>query len=157
MNYKNVSRKVKGIVGRTLSQQDLLDRIIVRKNNTLFVYGVYMIDEEGEMFRLQSEYSDTTLWFTHVKSAIAWCIAQKHSRFNLAREIRFYDQKLGFKQTDIDMLSVQLTVPDLHCDVRAVMYTKLKEYVNSRQVYKRQLLACVESAKAIKLHLESSR
>jgi len=124
MNYNDVSKKVRKIAKKTLTQDDLAEQIIIQKGPMLF---------------------------NTAKVALAWCIAHKVGRYELATKLRNLDSRVTAKQYDIDMITYMLDNNTQDSDARAILTARLVEDIDSRQSCKKQLAKSVESAKYIKL------
>ena len=151
MNYNTVSKSVRRIADKTLTQDDLKHQVIIRKGNTYHAYNDYVIKETDEGWQVTAELDELVVYFTTAKVALAWCIAHKVRRFDLTRMMLHLDGLVSSKQCDVDLLTHRLKNQLPESCSRAVLMARLMEDINARQQYKKQLMNCVESAKYIKI------
>jgi len=151
MNYKKVSKSLRKIADKTLTQDDLAQQIIIQKGTTYHVFRDYKIEETVFGWEISANMFDGIILFNTAKTALAWCIAHKHNKYDLIRNLEIYDKRVAAKQFDIDIVTHQLDNGVTDSDTRAVLTARLTEDINSRQTYKKQLAKCIETAKYIKL------
>jgi hypothetical protein len=151
MKYNDVSKSIRGIAEKTLTQNDLAHRVIIQKGKTYQAYNDYIIEETEFGWQVTIEEADDIKYFNTAKVALAWCIAHKVRKYGLAKTIEVLDSKVISKQLDVDILTQRLggKLPE-NCD-RATLLARLTEDIHARQDYKKQLSKCVESAKYIKI------
>ena len=140
--------RLKGIIKRT--HNDLQDKIIVKKKDSYQAYGEFDIKEHGLYWHVTTNFFDDPKIFGTVKSALAWCIAYKTSRYELANLIKHLDNRLTAKQNDIDFLTQRLKHP-MDDETMFIMKCRLSEDIYSRQTYKQQLSNCVNVTKYIQI------
>jgi len=151
MNYNDVSKKVRKIAKKTLTQDDLAEQIIIQKGKAYHAYGKYVIEETPAGWQVTADMFSTPMLFNTAKVALAWCIAHKVGRYELATKLRNLDSRVTAKQYDIDMITYMLDNNTQDSDARAILTARLVEDIDSRQSCKKQLAKSVESAKYIKL------
>jgi hypothetical protein len=151
MNYKDVSAKVRKIADKTLTQNDLAKNVIIKRGNKYQAYSEYHIQEMPTSWQVTTDFSDKIYEFNTAKTALAWCIAYKTGRYELAKTIETLDHRLSAKQVDIDILSYYLHKGVEDPDTQFIYQSRLSEDINSRQFYKKQLVKCLNSAKYIKI------
>jgi len=150
MKYKDVSKSLRRIANKTLTQDDLEQQIIIQKGNTYQAYGAYSIEETPLGWQVTTLLGDEPLIFNTAKVALAWCIACKAGNHVLANKMQFLDSQVNAKQIDVDVLTHMLEHVN-KLDDRAILLARLTEDINNRQIFKKQLAGCVDSAKALKL------
>lgn len=151
MNYKKVSKSLRKIADKTLTQDDLAEQIIIQKGKEYHAYGNYVLEETPAGWQVTSKMLSNVILFNTAKVALAWCIAHKVGQFKLATMLRHLDSRVTAKQYDIDMLTYMLDNSTQDSDARAILTARLVEDIDSRQSCKKQLAKCIESAKYIKL------
>ena len=151
MNYNDVSKSVRRIAKQTLSQDDLAHHVIIRKGNTYQAFNDYTIEETSFGWQVTSNVFDDMKVFNTAKVALAWCMAHKYCMYKLATAMELLDRRVATKQFDIDMMTVRLDNNVTDNDDRAILVARLMEDINSRQMCKKQLAKCVETAKYIKI------
>jgi len=149
MNYKKVSKSLRNIANKTLTQDDLDQQIIIQKGSVYHAFKDYKIEETVFGWQVTSSKIDDKL-FNTAKTALAWCIAHKFGLYNLTKNLQLFDEKVAAKQFDIDVLTYKLDTVS-NSDENAILTARLMEDINSRQSYKKQLAKCIETAKYIKL------
>lgn len=142
-------KKLQELVEKT--HKKLQSEIIVKKGDSYQAYKEYVIRQEGENWMVVSHFSDNTTVFNMAKSALAWCIAHKFKKYELANHIKFLDSRLAAKQADIDFLTHHLKQSTIGPELKFIMQCRLSEDIFSRKSYKQQLSKCVEMTKYIKI------
>ena len=150
MNYKRSGDTLRRIADKVLTQDDLAKQIIIQKGNTYQAFDQYLIEETDSGWHVISDNLPAPLLFNTSKVALAWCIAYKVNKSELASNLLWLDNLVAAKQNDIDVLTHILDNAE-KLDNRAILIARLMEDINSRQVYKKQLSICVRTAKYIKL------
>jgi len=86
--------------------------------------------------------------FNSTKSALSWCIADKNSAYNTARELLTVDNKLAALTNDIE---VRAAVGDRSKNpvLRETILTKLESKIIHKKQLENQLSKCVNWAKYI--------
>ena len=151
MKYNDVSKSLRSIAEKTLSQDDLAQRVIIQKGSTYHAYGDYVIKETDFGWQVVSDKDELVKYFNTAKVALAWCIIHKVRKYGLAHLMEVLDRKVGAKQLDIDIMTHRLSNGLTETCNRATLLARLTEDINARQNYKKQLSKCVESAKYIKI------
>lgn len=151
MSYKEVSSKIRAIADKTLTQHDLSDNIIIRRGNEYRAFSEYHIIEMPNYWQVTVDFSDIVRIFGAAKSALAWCIAYKAHKFELAQNISYLDNRLSAKQLDIDFSLGRLKQNLVSPEFEPILQSRLSEDINSRQYYKKQLLKSIQTAKYIKI------
>ena len=149
MNYKHVSTTLRRIANKVLTQDDLAKRIIIRRGNTYHAYDKYTIMETPDGWQVTTD-TLAPLLFNTAKVALAWCILDKAGRYAIIKHMEWLDSRITAKQSDIDVTTFALDHAE-KIDNRAILLARLTEDINCRQMYKKQLGKCAETAKYIKL------
>ncbi len=151
MNYNDVSKSVRRIAKKTLTQDDLEQQIIIQKGKTYQAFGSYLIEETQFGWQVTSDLFADPMLFNTAKVALAWCIAHKVKQYKLAAMLSHLDARVTEKQFDVDMLTNRLDNTVIDEADRAILMARLMEDINSRQMFKKQLAKCLKQAKYIKL------
>lgn len=149
MSSNNDFSKLRKIVHKT--HEKLQDKVLIKKGNGYQAYSEYNITQVNDLWVVTSNYYDAPRVFSLAKSALAWCIAHKTGKYDLAGRIMHLDGRLAAKQTDIEILSYLLKQPTENPERKFIMQCRLSEDIHNRQSYKQQLAKCVNSTKYIKI------
>ena len=109
------------------------------------VFDRYMIVKEGNGFRVHCSATDVGL-FSTTKSALSWCIADKFTHYNLARDILALDVKLRSLTSDI-ATRANLADRSKNALFRETIETKLETKIIRKKQVEEQLAKCVNYAK----------
>jgi hypothetical protein len=111
------------------------------------VFGKYRIAREKSGYRVWCSATDVGV-FRGTRTALSWCIADKHRSFNTAREILNTDNKLTALTHDIDS---RAAMGDHSKDpaFREIILTKLESKIIQKKLLENQLTKCVNWAKYI--------
>ena len=137
-------------VNRLFRQEfpDLLPNTIWRnEDGTYEVFGHYRIVPEKLKYRVYCAATDVGV-FNSTKTALSWCIADKHQAYNLARELLETDIKLGALTNDIN---ARASVADRskNFEFRDSVGTKLETKIIRKKQLENQLAKSVNWAKQI--------
>lgn len=127
---------------------DLLPNTIWRNDDGSYeVFGHYRIVPEQSKYRVYCSATDVGV-FNTTKTALSWCIADKHRAYNLAREILETDIKLGTLTNDIN---IRASVADRskNFEFRDNIGTKLETKIIRKKQLENQLTKSVNWAKYI--------
>lgn len=81
--------------------RDLLPNTIWQKDNGVYeVFGHYQIEPANPGYRVTCSATEVGK-FSSTKTALSWCIADKHRAYNVARELLETDTKLSALINDI--------------------------------------------------------
>lgn len=106
---------------------------IIKKNN------LYDVFKNGD---LQANFAST-------RSALAYCIADKNNRYNLAREIKQLDQQLV--NYDQSITPRRALAQRCNASQAEVLESKIQHRQQQRYIVKRELEKCVNLAKYLQL------
>jgi hypothetical protein len=111
------------------------------------VFGRYRIQPNRPGYRVFCSDTDVGL-FSHTRTALSWCIADKHRAYNTARELLLTDNKLAALTQDIN---TRAAIGDRsnNPDLREIILTKLESKIIQKKVLENQLTKCVSWAKYI--------
>jgi hypothetical protein len=117
------------------------------EDNSYRVFDRYRIVPEKPGYRVFCSASDVGL-FSSTKSALGWCIADKHKAFNLARDILVLDSKLTSLTSDIN---VRANIADASNQplFRETIETKLESKIIRKKKVESELTKCINWAKYI--------
>lgn len=137
--------KLHKIVGADIS--NLQRNIITQESGRYQVFGDWQILRCPDQAQV---YHNGDLKFVagDVRTALSWCVAEKHRRFELSREIARLDQQVCRTERDITHTSLMLPrVSDQA--LRDSIRTKLQHKKNLLQEAKNRLSKCIGRAKYI--------
>ena len=86
--------------------------------------------------------------FHSTKTALSWCIADKHSAYNTARELLTVDNKLNALTQDINARAA-IGDRSKNPELRETILTKLESKIIHKKQLENQLTKCVNWAKYI--------
>jgi hypothetical protein len=111
------------------------------------VFGKYRILSERPGYRVFCSATDIGI-FSTTRTALSWCIADKHSAYNTARELLTVDTKLTALTQDIN---ARAAMGDRSRDpaLRETILTKLESKIIHKKLLENQLSKCVNWAKYI--------
>lgn len=147
-----IDKKLAELVERELPK--LLDDIILKDGKQHYrVFGSYTVENKQGYYLVyqQDQYIGQ---FGSSRSAIAWCIADKHNRIILAKQIQILDEKINRLRQDID----------IRHKIAEKATGEFWETVSLKTAYRReqsrlletQLTNCVNSAKYLQLRGNSN-
>jgi hypothetical protein len=126
----------------------IMPNVIWQNNDGVYeVFGRYRIQPESGSFRVFCWATDVGLFAT-TRTALSWCIADKHSAYNTAREILRTDNKLTALTHDI---GTRAALGDRSRDpaLREIILTKLESKIIHKKRLENQLAKCVDWAKYV--------
>jgi hypothetical protein len=111
------------------------------------VFGKYRIVRSKPGYQVFCSATDVGV-FHSTRTALIWCIADKHRSYNTAREILRTDNKLTALTNDID---TRASLGDHSKDpaLREIILTKLESKIIQKKLLENQLSKCVNWAKYI--------
>ncbi len=125
---------------------DILPNIIWQNDDGVYdVFGKYRILPESHGFRVWCSATDVGLFGT-TRSALSWCIADKHRAYNLARELKELDNKLTALNNDISVRTA-IAERSRRWEFRDPIATKLETKIIRRKQVENQLAKCISWAK----------
>jgi hypothetical protein len=109
------------------------------------VFDRYVITPEKHGYRVHCSATDVGL-FSTTKTALSWCIADKYTHYNLARDILTLDNKLSSLTSDI---STRANLADRSKQplFRETIETKLETKIIHKKQVEQELTKCVNYAK----------
>lgn len=109
------------------------------------VFDRYLIAPEKHGYRVFCSATDIGL-FSTTKTALSWCIADKYTNYNLARDILKLDNKLSSLISDI---STRANLADRSKQplFREIIETKLETKIIHKKQVEQELTKCVNYAK----------
>ena len=124
----------------------LISKAIWQKDNGEYsLFGRYLIQPETTGYRVFWSATDVGV-FTSTRTALSWCIADKHKSYALARDLQTLDQKLGQISNDIAVRAAigdRSTQPQFREDIEI----KLEGKIILKKQLELQLAKCVNQAK----------
>jgi hypothetical protein len=122
----------------------LLDRVIINDGNGYRVFGKYTIKKNPQGYIVEVN----TGWdgiFGTVRSALAWCIADKNNQLNLAREIYQLDLTATRLRNDIQgRLGIARQTSGRFLET---VETKVSRRQEQSQAVENELSKCINSTK----------
>jgi hypothetical protein len=109
------------------------------------VFERYVISPEKHGYRVHCSATDVG-FFSTTKTALSWCIADKYTHYNLARDILTLDNKLSSLVSDI---STRANLADRSKQplFRETIETKLETKIIRKKQVEQELTKCVNYAK----------
>ena len=137
-------------IQKVLQQEfpDVIPNSIFRDDDGNYrVFGHYRIEPVNPGYRVYCAATEVGI-FNTTKSALSWCIADKHCAYNTARELLLTDSKL---QGLIQDISVRTAIAERskNLDFRDNIGTKLESKIIHKKQLENQLAKCVNWAKYI--------
>jgi hypothetical protein len=126
--------------------KDLMPNVIWQNDNGVYeVFDRYTIVPEQHGFRVFCSATDIGV-FSHTRTALSWCIADKNRAYNTARELLTVDNKLSALKSDI---AIRAAIGDRARDpaLRETILTKLESKIIHKKQLENQLTKCVNWAK----------
>jgi len=126
--------------------QDTLSNAIWKTHNKTYeVFGNYRIESAADGHRV---FCNNILMgvFSTTRTALSWCIADKHRNYNTARRLLTLDTQIAILAQDI---KARLTIGQ-RCqssDAREIIMTKLESKILHKKLLENQLNKCVSWAK----------
>lgn len=124
----------------------LADKTIFQNEHGEYeVFGRYLIRSEPGGYRVFCSATDVGL-FTGTRTALSWCIADKHRSYALAHNLHMLDQKLGHITNDIAVRAAvgdRSTRPQFREDIEI----KLEGKIILKKQLELQLSKCIDQAK----------
>ena len=137
-------REIERMFRRELA--DLMPNVIWQNDDGVYeVFGHYRIVPESYGFRVFCSATDVGI-FSTTRSALSWCIADKHRAYNLARELKELDNKLAALNNDITVRTA-LAERSRKWEFRDPVATKLETKIIRRKQVENQLAKCISWAK----------
>ena len=128
--------------------RSIMPNMIWRDDNGDYeVFGRYRLCPNAQGFMVFCSATEVGT-FSSTKAALSWCIADKNSAFNTARELLTLDNKLSTITHDI---SVRASIGDRskNVDLRETILTKLESKIIHKKKLENQLANCVNWAKYV--------
>ena len=128
--------------------RDILSNTIWKNNNGVYeVFGHYRIEPVHPGYRVSCAATDIGV-FASTRTALSWCIADKHKAYNVARELLTTDTKLQSLTQDI---STRATIADRSkkFEFRDAIGMKLETKIIHKKQLENQIAKYVNWAKYI--------
>jgi hypothetical protein len=123
--------------------------IVDDKKGTVLAFGRYRIEQRAASVQLYVD-EELRLNFSDRRSALSWCVADKHQQLNLARRISQLDEQKLLITNDIDTRRVLLQ-RSRNTRYRDTVSTKLAAKMRHRASVLDQLEKCITQAKYIQI------
>jgi hypothetical protein len=140
----NINKQVEHLL-REEFKDSISSLIWQEEDGTYRVFGHYSIVPEKPCFKVFCSATEIGL-FTTSRAALAWCIADKHKLFNLARDILTLDTKLGALTRDI-FVRAGSADKSPKPDFREIVGTKLETKLIRKKEVEQSLAKCINFAK----------
>ena len=126
--------------------RDLLPNVIWENDDGVYeVFGRYRIIPETMGFRVFCSATDVGIFGT-TRTALSWCIADKNCAYNLARELKYLDNKLVSLNNDIAVRTA-MAERSRRWEFRDPLATKLETKIIRRKQIENRLAKCINWAK----------
>jgi hypothetical protein len=135
---------------RALQQEfrDLLPNTIFKDaDGSYSVFGRYRIESVRPGFRVWCSATEVGT-FNSTKTALSWCIADKHQAYNTARDILDLDTKLGAMTQDIAVRTA-IAEHSKQWEFSDIIGTKLETKIIRKKKVENELAKCVNWAKTM--------
>jgi hypothetical protein len=135
---------------RALHQEfkDLLPNTLFKDDDGGYsVFGKYRIEPIYPGYRVYCAATEVGT-FNSTKSALSWCIADKHQAYNTARNILELDVKLGAMTRDIAARTA-IAENSNQWNFRDIVGTKLETKIIRKKNVENELTKCINWAKYI--------
>ena len=127
---------------------DVIPNTIFRDDNGNYsVFGHYRIEPVNPGYRVYCAATEVGV-FNTTKTALSWCIADKHKAYNTARDILELDIKLGAMTRDIQARTA-IADHSKQWEFRDTVGTKLETKIIRKKKVENELNKCVNWAKYI--------
>jgi hypothetical protein len=127
---------------------EIVSNLIFRnEDGTYNVFGKYQIVPMGREYRVFCSATDVGVFYS-TKTALSWCIADKHQAYNLARELLAVDTKLHGLMQDINARAA-VAERSKNFEFRDSVGTKLETKIIHKKQLENQLAKSVNWAKYI--------
>lgn len=113
------------------------------------VFGKYRIIPQRPGYRVFCSATEVGT-FHSTKTALSWCIADKHNAYNTARELLTVDNKLTALTHDINARAA-IGDRSKNPELRETILTKLESKIIHKKQLENQLTKCVDWAKYMQL------
>ena len=113
-------------------------------------FGRYYLKPAAQLVEVYNLSNDLLGTFSSKRTAMSWCVAEKHGQLRLADSIRNLDIKKQNLSADIECRR-QLADRSSNRDFTESVLTKLQSKVQSQAHVHRELEKCLNSAKYIQL------
>ena len=121
--------------------------VLPGEDNSYLAFGRYHIVPESPGYRVYIN-DDDQGFFSSTRTALSWCIADNHQRYNLASNLKNIDTMLYNLVNDI-FVRVGMANKTRNAALRESIETKLEPKIILRRELEQQLDKCVKSAKYI--------
>ena len=126
--------------------KDITDTLIWKdEQGSYHIFSHYLMIPVNSKYQVICGATEVGI-FNSTKSALGWCIADKHKLYNLAREILTTDTKIGLLTQDI---KVRAGVGDRSSkpEFRESIQTKLESKIIQKKLMEQTLDKCIKFAK----------
>jgi hypothetical protein len=128
--------------------RDIMPNTIWQTDDGVYqVFGHYRIQPNRPGYRVFCSATDVGV-FSSTRTALSWCIADKHKAYNTARELLTTDNKLTALTHDITTRAA-LGDRSNNPALREMILTKLESKIIQKKLLENQLTKCVNWAKYI--------
>jgi hypothetical protein len=128
--------------------RDIMPNTIWQNDDgTYQVFGHYYIQPARPGYRVFCSATEVGT-FSSTRSALSWCIADKHQAYNTAQELLETDRKLTWVTQDI---ATRAAIGDnsRNPGLREIILTKLESKIILKKLLENQLTKCVNWAKYV--------
>ena len=123
---------------------EVVDNLIVKDNNCYHAFGKYLIVESDHGYCVRTT-TMPDITFGTIKSALAWCIADKNSQLKLAREIVMLDEHATRLKNDINARLAQ--IKRYQGNIAETIEIKLSKRQAQSRAIENELSKCIKLAK----------
>lgn len=126
---------------------DAADIVMMRNDDGDYeLFGKYRIVPVAKNKYFVYCYDNEVGMFTSSRTAVSWCIIDKHQEYNLARQLLNADRTLGLLNNDISVRSM-MSQRNRQRDAREIIDTKLETKIIHKKALENEVTKYVNRAK----------
>lgn len=145
MKTKSAINKLKTIFKSEL--ENLESTLIIRRGDQYLLFNRYLISKtDSSSYQVKKLNVDREILFASLKSATAWCVADRKSQHQLSKRIVDLDKQISILKNDI---SVNKQMLNKFTDIsrREIIYAKFTKKQDLLRDIKNQLTKCINLTK----------
>lgn len=123
--------------------------IVPLSDNRVLVFGKWLLEPTNQGCQV-SEYDQVVAEFADRRTALSWCVAEKHHHYKLSFTIKTLDAKKTTLGNDI-AVRTQLARRSTAPRHQETVMTKLEPKINYYQAVKSELEKCIDLAKYMQI------
>lgn len=145
MNKKEA--KVEKFIKKQLNNTNTMNLSLLQvDNNSYILFGKYAITKENNCYLLHDDYTDKKIMFSHLKTAVTWCVFNERRKTAECIQIEQLDFKLS--SLDIDISQKTKVLNSLKDEAYKFVYiSKIEEDNIKKKVLLKQLNKFINMSK----------